>query len=371
MKLNITRHIIPLLALIFTACQKVDVPDPVDVGPSQPVFYTDLDLGQGTFSVAAGQDNYVMDADFSVEATGYLDLTGYLRPVDCPDRTCRNSLKISLRHREIYQGHDFKVDDILKKENYEYAWTWQRDSVIVTFQPQQAPDNTTVISWKIDDEREIRNRHQIERILKVDQNYAVLLKVSQQSCESSQLQTVNLTKGGCQSRIRVENRRAVVRSTGVPPFKYQWSTGSRDSVIMIDASVVNTAKKISVKVIDRRNCLSESTLGFSPGTANDHYCETAFSYSTNPLSPASQHHLGRVFIEYRDDQGNLFRSNGYRQPRESSFEILEVSDFEENERGQKTKKIRARISCLLGSRDKPEEEIKLSGLCVFAVAYPD
>lgn len=372
MSMNTLKYIKYLIImLIGFSCDKVDVPDPVDVGPIEPVFYTDLDLGNMKINAAAGKDNYVMDASYQIDpGRGTLDLIGFFRPEDCTGRPCNNSLKIILRNHLVYSNATFNVNNFLKKDRYEFAWTVERDSAVVKFKARQSPTASAALIWRIGD-REIRNREQIEYVVKVDRDYPVSIRTNQQACASRQQQTINLLTGGCSSVIKIENRRAVVRTTGKPPFKYQWSTGARDSLVILDPVLTNTMKEISVKVIDSENCESEYTLGFSPGTANDRYCETSFTYTRHPRPSTDLLQLGRAMIEYTDDQGTTLRSGGYRQPRDASFEIVEVSDFEENEMGQKTKKIQARITCLLGNPDNPEEEVKLSGTCVFAIAYPD
>jgi hypothetical protein len=197
------------------------------------------------------------------------------------------------------------------------------------------------------------------------------LSTKQESCESSQLQTINLSTGGCKTVIRIENGKAFVRNQGKPPFKVSWSNGSQDSVISVDAISTSNTKFLRVKVIDSDQCQSEATIGLGTTSGIDRFCETNFSYSRTALMAGDQLHFGKVLVEYTDHAGIVYRSNGYRQPTEASFKIVEVTDFEKNDRGQKTKKIKCEIKCLLSSRDSPENEFELKGVCVFAVAYPD
>ncbi|MBK8503927.1 MAG: hypothetical protein IPL46_17995 [Saprospiraceae bacterium] len=360
-----------LFLILLLSCQKVDVPDPVDVAVTEPVFYSEINLGGNPFIASAGKGNYVMDADFNVDADkDILDLIGFLRLSDCTSRPCPNSLRIILRG--LYQGGGtFDINQVLAKRDFDFAWTLNRDSALVRFSAPQPAIESQVLTWKFPGEKDIRQQDHFERILQIDQDYQVSLHTKEQSCESSQLQIINLATGGCKSVIRVENGKAFVRSLGKPPFKVLWSDGSQDSVVSISAISVSNSKILRVKVIDSDQCESEATIGLGTGTGSDRFCETNFTYSKSTLEASDLLHFGKVLVEYTDDTGVVYRSNGYRQPNEASFKILEVTDFEKNDRGQKTKKIKCEIKCLLSSRDNPEKEIELKGVCVLAVAYPD
>lgn len=369
-KRYITWTLVP--GILVFGCQKVDVPDPVEVPDASPVFYSELNLGDASFNAQAGVDDFIMDASFSRnQMDGSIDLIGELKPRSCSSLNCAKSLKIIIRDRPV-AGVDFDVDQLLSRNSLPFPARFSRDSAVVRFKPV-LPDlmEATAFTWRINDEREIHNQRIVERVLSRTGDYLVKLSLNQQSCQSSQLQTIHLTRGGCSSRIRIDGRKAIVTSTGVPPFKYQWSDGSQDSVIILDATTVSNTKKLEVKVVDSRGCVSQVALGIGPGIGNDRFCQTIFEYESRYLEIKNRDRSPGVYLEIVDEQGNIYRSDGLEQPGQATFSILEVSDFERNGNGQKTKKIKARIKCMLSARDVPEKEIELSGQIVFAVAYPD
>lgn len=356
---------------VIIACEKVDVPDPTEVPMSGPVFYSDLDLGGLPFSAQAGVDNYLMDATFKRDPlTGTVDLIGYLRPEDCNARSCVNSLKIILRDKKRANA-SFNIDQMINTSEIEFASTFSRDSALVKFIPSEnSVTDATVFTWQINDEKEVHNRRSLESTLNRYDDYQVKLNLNHGSCKSLQIQTVNLSNGGCKTFIRVSDRKAAAVCNGKAPFKYKWSNGMLDSIVTLDAFAANN-NVLSVQVIDSEGCMSEASLGFSPGASDERFCRTDFTYDSRLLELVDRGQIVRIFVEVSDQSGVIYRSNGFVQPQQAVFKILEVSDFERNERGQKTKKIVAEINCLLSQQDAPEKEIKLAGRISFAVAYPE
>ncbi|MCB0665592.1 MAG: hypothetical protein KDC80_07205 [Saprospiraceae bacterium] len=366
--------ILPVFFLMaFISCEKVDVPDPVEVSDTEPVFYSKLNIGDSQFNASAGIDDYIMDTGFEQDpASSSIKLFGYLRHKNCTVRDCSNSLKIVLGDR-LLTNANFNIDQFLSGNTFSYAATYSRDSSIVRFKPV-LPELTdaTALTWRFNDEKEVHNQRILERVLNRRHNYQLRLSLNQHACQSSQLQTINLATGGCSSRIRISDRKAVVTSTGSPPFRYQWSNGLRDSVITLEAVAVSASKSLEVKVTDSKGCISEVSLGISPGSVDGQLCQTTFEYDSRLLQINNRENIAKVvYVEIVDNNGVAFRSDGFEQPRDAEFKIIEISDFENNTKGQRTKKIKAAIKCLLSAEDAPEKEIKLSGTVVFAVAYPD
>ncbi|MBK8566211.1 MAG: hypothetical protein IPN76_23430 [Saprospiraceae bacterium] len=75
-------------------------------------------------------------------------------------------------------------------------------------------------------------------------------------------------------------------------------------------------------------------------------------------------------IIYSDDAGNKYRSDRQPQPSDYYFKILEVSDYDENEKGEKTKKISLEFTCRVWNESGEHIDIR-EGRAVIAVSYPD
>lgn len=362
-----------LLQLFLGACNKIDVPEPIE---EAPVFYTDLRAGDIDLNLSAGRDNYLMEANFRVENnTRILDLIGVLRPADCTARLCPGSVRISLRNSTLFNPGTFDVDELFSKNQFNYAWNVNRDSALVVFMPDISSNDITTISWLFEDGRgkEEHNKKVVEKVLKINQDYRMRLEIRQRSCTSSQTQTINLGSQGCKTNIGIRDRKLGARTPqGQAPFKYQWSNGSSDSTILLSAlTAVDMRNNISVTVTDSRGCVSEASIGFTPGMANDSHCTSNFTYSRKFSENQDKLQLGSSVIEVINRDGSIYRSDVFRQPSSSSFQIIEIADFQDNERGQKTKKLKINLNAHLFENSDAAQLLELKGICVIAVAYPD
>ncbi|NND32670.1 MAG: hypothetical protein HKN76_08775 [Saprospiraceae bacterium] len=366
-KRNIGIYIVVLLA--WWSCNKIDVPEPVE---EEPIFFSDLQAGDENLDFSAGRDNYLMEANFRIDPNNHvLDLVGILRPADCNSRLCSGSIRISLRHNGPYDRTAFNIDDVFSDLTRDYAWSINRDSARAVFIPKLSQDAITKVSWTFSDLKEVHNKKEIQRVLNVNQDYLLTLEVGQRSCLSSQTQTINLTTGGCKSVIGITNRRVGVRNSGHAPYKYQWSNGSTDSTVQVSAISATDMRTFAVTVTDRNGCVSSASLGMSPGVANDASCFTDFAYSHRFLENEDKLQYGTALIEVVNRDGMILRSDRFKQPADASFRILEVSDFENTDRGFRTKKLKISITSLLANNTNTQEVIKLNGNVVIAVAYPD
>lgn len=84
---------------------------------------------------------------------------------------------------------------------------------------------------------------------------------------------------------------------------------------------------------------------------------------SNPLN------LYNVVIEWTDGNGVVYSSENSANPGSNGFKIISVEDYKPNERGDKTKKITARMNCTLYNNSN--SVILKDAEIVFAIAYPN
>jgi hypothetical protein len=150
-----------------------------------------------------------------------------------------------------------------------------------------------------------------------------------------------------------------------------WSTGVTDSVFLLEDASATDLKEINVRVTDSQNCISEASIGYRNPMANDAVCRTDFAYKSQPLQNRDKIQFGKIIVEMINQDGTKFQSDLFQQPATAYFDILEISDFQENERGQKTKKLKISLSLLLFNHTAISDGLKLEGSCTIAVAYPN
>ena len=73
-------------------------------------------------------------------------------------------------------------------------------------------------------------------------------------------------------------------------------------------------------------------------------------------------------IQYTDSNGAVYRSDLQQQPNSNSFVITSVEDYENNENGDKTKKLHVSSNCILYNLNGNTLNFPFEG--VIAVAYP-
>ena len=106
------------------------------------------------------------------------------------------------------------------------------------------------------------------------------------------------------------------------------------------------------------------------------YCSVAFDYrvtpkfSTTTILPDNPFRFSEVVVEYVNEDGFSFRSVLRPQSDESQFEILEISDFEDNENGEKTRQLKVRFNCVLYGENDLSMNFENAEV-VMAVAYPE
>ncbi|MCX8079887.1 MAG: hypothetical protein N3F09_01475 [Bacteroidia bacterium] len=77
----------------------------------------------------------------------------------------------------------------------------------------------------------------------------------------------------------------------------------------------------------------------------------------------------KLIIKWIDENQNEYISTANSQPVTSYFNIISVSDFNNNENGNPTKKITAQLKVRLYNKNNPQQWKELQGNLAFAVAY--
>jgi PKD repeat protein len=198
-------------------------------------------------------------------------------------------------------------------------------------------------------------------IYKKGGNYAVCLTIkSLNGCESSICNTVavGFAPDRCMayvsdSIVSSNTVRFKAQTFGIAPFIYHWEFG--DGKSSSEAQPNNTyavrgAYPVRLSLRDAKNELA--VWNYNTITSGDSSsCASNFSpLSTVPLNDSVP--FSKVVIKYRDAGGMEYSSKIYAQDQNSKFEVLSVSDFEPNERGEATKKMKLRFSAILYNGSK-------------------
>ncbi len=361
------------ILLIVMGCDKVELPEP-EPTTADPVFFSKMQVDGEPIELIAGKKDYVMDANFERDK-GVLVFVGTIKRKQCRGNACPQSIRFVIKDVRRFNADAFDVNQSIVARDLPYAWQFSRDSSLLTFQSASDASNAnTQDRWDLGGARVVERHQQwISGVFHNEQPYEVSLQARRGQCISTQMQTIQLSTQGCRSLIQVAERQLKVRTSGKAPFAYRWSTGSQDSMLRV-ADLPAALSMVGVTVTDADGCSSASSIGLTNAVATDQrFCLTHFNYKRQLLSNEEPEQLGAVSIVYISEDGTLYRSNARSQPANARFRIQTVSDFDVNERGQKTKKVKIQFNCnLYNVSDMPEmpEQISLRGESTFAVAYP-
>lgn len=345
---------------LMLGCDPIDVPDPKDEGP---VFWANLKIDGIDFNPAAGVNDYILEPEYRQFYQPIITLRSKLYQKGCTSG-CAPSINVDLNIDVVLD-----ISKALELGGRSYFFRYDQDSSIVTFKSKRDEKPTTVI-WTIDDEKPLRNLLSLERTLASDRDYKIKLEEQERSCKSWQTQTVNVRTGGCRSVIVRKGRKLGVRSNGKPPLKYVWHDGSTDSLFVFDSVSIDRVLDAGVTVTDAEGCKSSVAIGFVPGVASDADCRSDFTSKSSPLEVYDTPPSKTASITIDDGEGRRYVSHVFDQRQDARFEILEVSDFEKTDRGEKTKKVKVRISCILFNMDDYNDVKKVEGEMVLAFSYP-
>lgn len=378
---------------LAASCKKVDLPDPVE---GIPVFSADLLVDGVEVGMQAGVGDYYMFTSFEKGADDVYSFVGELKLeegsclVDCPP-----SLEIRIRDfQQVVQGPT-EINTSLALGEYGFrselftgGGTWETDTAYLGYRVHLFADssfataNSSTFHWNTGTGAGLFGATQMFEVNSLQPAPEVTLRYTEfsnfDSCESRQTQRIQLPNGPkCSISIepvvqdsQLWQLQAIPTGSGFAGF--QWMNGSVDSFLFGPALV--GVPEYSVTTIG--NCIASAT--YRPGEPPG-YCRASFDYGVEELFEIDSTfvpggdtlQLSTVTLIYTTSAGELYRSDLQDQTNISNFEILEVTDFDDNENGQATKKLSLRFNCALWNEVGEAIIFEPGSQAVFGVAYPE
>lgn len=156
---------------------------------------------------------------------------------------------------------------------------------------------------------------------------------------------------------------------GTAPFQFNWDFGDGTTSTAVDP--LHTYPNpgvytVCLQVTDANNkksdfCRNVITNGFPASYAN--FLVPSNSSNSNPMS------LSNVIVKWTDTNGIIYTSENTGGQPSGFFKLISVENYNLNENGEATKKIKVQLKCILynGATTIQLENAEL----VFAIAYPD
>ncbi len=395
MKRFIFYNLLIIIALAI-GCNKVEL-DPVD---GDPVFTASFDLDGATHEWQAGVDDYYMFSSFEKDVQDVYEFTGRFAKKDSIDG---ETLTFHIRdYQQVLQGLPNVEETFLTNTNFAFAsmsstdtiWQQQVDTlgwnVVFDASASTFPNSPVTYNWSYGDNTSFSGDLQTSaHFYSQLPSQPVMLTVSTPSCSASVTKQLNVlgSNTGCELNFDVflpnpSDSGVVVEAiaiNGIPPFSFLWNDNSTaDSLLILSNFGPISA---SVTVTDATGCMVSGSISTTVVQgAVPPLCIARFSNS--PAIPdttittvidtiifGDMLQLSRVKVEYTDLSGRFFSSLLQSQPSSSFLKILDVEDYYDNEKGEKTKKLTLEYACRLWDEQGNHIDIE-NGKAVIAVAYP-
>lgn len=378
--MNVLKGLFLFLICTTIACGKKEIPEPID---GTPVFFFDGQVNNEARTINAGDNDFFMFSEFNNDINEVISFTGRLgKTVDCSSN-CEEELVINIRNFEqnlsLSPGG---ISQAIRLGNYDFTEVEETSTMFEGFEVQfknnsAVSHSSSQYDWSINNAVFSTEENPIDTFTQL--NFDVKLTVVQDTFEFC---TSSITKSilpdsfpNCDVSFSVQGNPVqgvslTATSLGTAPFIFLWNTGDTLETIELTPDTMLT---YCVDVFDATGCTNSNCFVSDLTDVNNHnYCSAAFEYEIESISeiiPADTIQLSTVNISYTDTTGIFYSSLQGDQNTNSFFEITAIADFENNERGEPTKKITLRFNAILFDENGNELPIE-SENTVIAVAYP-
>ncbi len=365
-----------------------------------PVFYFNGDVDGSPVSLLAGVNNYYMYSSDSQSTAGVYSYMGNLKEFGC-NSGCVSSIKFILNdYRTLGSGasEPHISDSALNVNAYNYNSPGGTSTkYAVTFTPTLGTSTLTPISYTYDfgDSSGLVSGSGVPVIKNhtyaTPGNYKTSLSVKFDTLHTTSLTNV-LTLGAPNNAISatlaysgsINVTFTVAINGGAKPYKVVYNFG--DSTGTVPNTTTHTGIAISrdsttphsyvdsshirhpfVTVTDVNNITTTTNTNLTPTTSstNEQYF---MNYSATPSPAPNPQGLSNVTIIYTDPTGHVYSSADSAQRGPSDFQILSVSNYQNNENNQTTKQLHVKFNCTL--YDGLGKSVTITnGDAVIAVAY--
>lgn len=363
-------HKYALIAIFYLAglfsCKENDPPITDTKGP---VFTFSGKANGVTVGFSAGLDNYYMSTSFELGSSNIYVFKGDLSRTDCS--ACGPSLSISFRN--YTNQFPFNIDSSVTIGQYEFM---NQLTPIETYYRLHCYSSATgigtpSISWDFGNNRFSTESNPIVEF-PVSGIFPISCMAVFPGCFSELNQPVFLTP----SRVG-KSTNFTINYTDTHTLLFNSIPVANNANITWDFGDSNTAEGTIVKHTYTLSGIYKVCMQFIDGTDTMQLCKNVntldvtkckVNYNFTSELITDSLHLSHVLVEWKNDLGEWYSSGAVEQPANSKFTVINVSDYQPNEKGGKTRKISILFSCLVSNGN---QTIELKDVTTtIAVAYP-
>ncbi len=341
-----------VLIILGWGCGKKKYPE--SFSENAPVFYFKAMINSKAVEYNAGINNYRLYSSYQQDTNNVYNLVAELKPIDC-SVNCPNSIRIQVNDYKVSAaGSSMKIDSSLRIGAYEFLSNTTGSQYEVNFN-SSCNKTAEVYNWDFGDGTMSSAANPVH-VYKQDGSYQVCLQVqTKDGYVSSVCQTINLGRQGqLNAFVRVNTIQGdtvafdQVRVGGKTPFTYAWDFGDgtySNATAPTHKYRISGSYPVSLKIKDVDGNTVKTN--YNVVTQND---KSSFAVNYNMAIVKQQKNAAmpsKILITYTDENGLLYSSVNPNQPGSSSFEVLEVANYEANENKQSTKRLKIKFNCVV------------------------
>ncbi len=375
-----------LIVVAIGGCKKVDLDE---VPSGDPVFRVDATLAGTALNIVAGDDDFYMFSEFSKDNFEVYTMTGRFAKDSSCQNECEESLSFSIRSSYATPSiSDFNFEDAVF-DGDTFSYFSLSDSVAVN-------GFTYSFSGELVDSFGVPPALFIWEIMEGNNSFITYIgeSISHNYFGSEDL-NVRLkiyTPTGCESYFET----IVPNGNNAPNFCNLFIDVSYDSIgnlilspifgnPIFDTFIWNGDSTISTPFVINPNSLPNNVtleafnancsveMGvctFAQGALSSAFPQ--FQVNVQDTTKFEMINVGEQFstvtIEYQDSTG--IYSSKFADNSNNTFTITNIENYEDNENGEKTKKLTIDYDCILRKEGSGEEK-QIIGTAEIAVAYPE
>ncbi len=387
-----------IIITLLVGCRKVDL-EPID---GSPVFTATADLDGDQHRWEAGLEGYYMFSMFEKDALDVYEFSGSFAKNDGTvgeilTIRIRDFQQVPLGSPSVEQAFDMDLS-FASNSGIDTIWKTVVDTAgwntIFDASGSILPNSPVTYTWEFGDSTTlITSTQTVPHFYDILPNQSVKLTIASpnNACVSTMTKTLKINGQNSDCNISIEllpyfnpinfdsGYILNVLPVGAYPFDYSWNNTSVDSFYIISDSLSNISA--AVTVTDANGCAVSSSISTSPqGTSFPQICMARFNNSPVILDTVSvtfidniiygdSLQLSKAKIEYTTGNGNFYSSFLGPQPSTSFIKILDVKDYDNNENGDKTKKVTLEYTCRIWTMGGEYIDIK-NGKATIAIAHP-
>lgn len=367
------------LFLLTIACRKRTIKEYINTEQNSVQFYLNAHIiGMSeNINIQAGNNNYYMYSNFNFNNTlNTFEYYGIFKKNTCTQSICPNSIKISFIDSKNKNSSNTSIPDSLFTGNYQYALYNSIHHYVLN--TAITNPNMSFYSYYLNNINTTSNQNIQNMNLTPGIYTLTLLSGNNPGCSDSLSNILNLSATdnfyACYSYTPLTYNNItfniISNTSSTPSYTINfgdstYATSSNNNIthtfsnpyqtylVTLMAQNPNTGKIITFK--NKISPLSSA-------------CINNFNYTLQAIWNLPNY-FNKLSIEYTDNQGIIYSSAIQNQPQSSYFQIIEISDYQNNELSLPTKKIKANFKVRVFSINNPLQSLDIEGETTFAIAY--